>query len=108
MLSLKKSLLAGVSSIFVLLVILTGCESSVVKPEEAIANHPDWDDQTILYIRQGMLLEGMTQEQVYAAWGKHCQTCQGTKIFEWGETWEYPTQVVFFDKYGLMTKTVNK
>ncbi len=105
--------MANVNKIFIsalLLIVfsLSGCESSVVKPEEAIASHPEWDEQTVAYIRQGLLINGMTKEQVRAAWGPHCETCQGTKVFEWGETWEYVTQVVFFDTNGLMTKFVKK
>jgi hypothetical protein len=95
-------------SLFIVVIFLSGCESSVVKPEEAIAKHPEWDEQTITYIREGLLIKGMTKEQVRASWGAYCETCQGTKKFEWGETWEYPTQVVFFDKTGKMTKFVAK
>lgn len=94
--------------VFMIAVVLSGCESTLVKSEDAIAKHPEWDTQTIAYIREGMLLPGMTKEQVTAAWGKHCDTCPGTKKSVQGETWVYPTQIVFFDKTGKMTKYVTK
>ncbi len=101
----RKVLVCG---LFIASINLIGCESSVVKPEEAIAKHPEWDEQTNAYIREGLLIKGMTKEQVRASWGKYCENCPGTKKFEWGETWEYPTQIVFFDKSGKMTKFVAK
>ncbi|MFK5983799.1 MAG: hypothetical protein QM479_00015 [Pseudomonadota bacterium] len=102
----KKNIL--LPSIFIMGVLLSGCESTLVKSEESIAKHPEWDGQTTAYIREGMLLTGMTKDQVSAAWGKHCKTCPGTKKFKWGETWAYPTQIVFFDLSGKMTKYVTK
>lgn len=95
-------------SIIAIVLILSACESSVVKPEEHIAKHPEWDEQTVQNIRRGIVLPGMTKAQVRAAWGNPCETCPGSKKFEWGETWEYPTQVVFFNKEGQLTETRNK
>jgi hypothetical protein len=94
--------------VFIIGVVLSGCESTLVKSEESIAKHPEWDAQTVAYIREGMLITGMTKEQVTAAWGKHCDTCPGTKKSDQGDTWVYPTQIVFFDKQGKMTKYVKK
>ncbi len=95
-------------AVSLLLGLVLGCETHRVKSEEIIAQHPQWDEQTVAHIRQGMLLEGMNKEQVRAAWGEHCQTCPGTRKYEWGETWEYQTQVVFFDKTGKVTKFEKK
>jgi len=89
-------------------VVLSGCESTLVKSEESIAKHPEWDAQTVAYIREGMLIPGMTKDQVTAAWGKHCETCPGSKQSEQGESWVYPTQIVFFDKMGKMIKYIKK
>lgn len=90
------------------IVLLSGCETGVVKKDELIAKHPEWDKTTVQYIKNGMLLKGMTKDQVRAAWGKHCETCPGTGKHEWGETWEYQTQVVFFDNTGKVTKFEKK
>ena len=46
----------------------------------------------------------MTKEQVEAAWGKPCFSCTGTVEREWGDSWEYPTQIVFFDKNGVLLR----
>jgi len=65
--------------VFIIAVVLSGCESTLVKSEESIAKHPEWDTQTVAYIREGMLIPGMTKEQVTAAWGKHCEKCPGSR-----------------------------
>ncbi|MEQ1638499.1 MAG: hypothetical protein ABL903_17655 [Methylococcales bacterium] len=83
---------------------LLSCENAPVRREEALSQHPEWDQETVQLIQAGYLAKGMNQEQVAAAWGKHCKSCVGTTSGDWGEAWEYPTQVVFFDKSGKVTR----
>jgi len=85
------------------LFILVACENAPVRREEVIAQHPEWDEKTVQLVRGGYLAKGMDKEQVRAAWGRPCLTCTGTTKGDWGESWEYPTQVVFFDKDGKVT-----
>ncbi len=86
------------------LIVLTACETAPVRREDYIAQHPEWDPQTVQLIRAGMIAKGMTKEQVRAAWGRHCYTCQGTKKGTWGESWEFRTQVVFFGPDGRVLR----
>lgn len=93
----------------ILLAILTGmllqaCENAPVRREEMISLHPEWDSEAVQLIQAGYLAKGMTQDQVRAAWGRPCWSCTGTTKGDWGEAWEYATQVVFFDKDGKVTR----
>lgn len=88
--------------------LLLACESPPVRREEVIAQHPEWDEETIVMIRNGVLLKGMTTEQVKAAWGRPCWSCTGTTKGDWGEAWEYQTQIVFFDKQGRVVRWEKK
>ena len=87
---------------------LQACENSPVRREEMVAEHPEWDSQSVQLIRSGYLAKGMTQDQVRAAWGRPCWSCTGTTSGDWGDAWEYPTQVVFFDKGGKVTRWETK
>ncbi len=91
-----------------ILILLTACETQPVRREEYIAQHPEWEPEMVNLIKAGMIARGMTREQVRAAWGRHCYTCQGTKKGEWGESLEFITQVVFFDTDGLVTRWEHK
>lgn len=93
---------------FIFIISFTACESQAIRKEEYIAKHPEWDADTTEIIRQGYLLKGMTKEQVTAAWGKACMSCTGTTEGEWGETWEYPTQIIYFDKGGKVLRWSSK
>lgn len=84
--------------------LLIACENAPVRREELLAQHPEWDAQLQQLIREGYLAKGMTKDQVRAAWGRPCWSCTGTTKGNWGEAWEYSTQVVFFDKEGLVTR----
>lgn len=84
--------------------LLIACENAPVRREELLAQHPEWDPQMQKLIREGYLVKGMSKDQVRAAWGRACWSCTGTKKGDWGEAWEYSTQVVFFDKDGLVTR----
>ena len=95
-------------TLIILCLSLVACESSVVRREDYIANHPEWMPSTNDMIRQGYLLKGMTKEQVIAAWGKPCSSCNGTVTREWGETWEYATQIVYFDNSGTLIRWTAK
>jgi hypothetical protein len=94
--------------IVVMLVLLTACESPPVRRQELVSMHPEWSTDMVTLIQNGYLAKGMTGDQVSAAWGKPCQSCIGTKKGEWGEAWEYATQLVFFDKNGNVTRWTNK
>lgn len=94
--------------ITLVILLLTACETQPVRREEYIAQHPEWDSQMVQLIKSGMISKGMTREQVRAAWGRHCYTCQGTKSGTWGESLEFMTQVVFFDTNGLVTRWEHK
>lgn len=88
-------------SYFILLVLLLqACESPPVRREEMIAENPQWNKEAVAVIRQGFILKGMSTDQVRAAWGRPCILCPGTTKGDWGESWEYQTQIVFFDKQG--------
>lgn len=87
---------------------LTACENQPVRREEMIAKHPEWDQEKATLVRNGYLMVGMNQDQVAAAWGNPCMSCTGTKKGDWGESWEYATQVVFFDTAGKVTRWVQK
>ena len=89
-------------------ILLQACETSPVRREEMIAANPQWDEEVVEMVRKGFILKGMTQDQVTAAWGRECITCTGTTRGEFGESWEYPTQVVFFDKQGKVVRWVKK
>ena len=84
--------------------LITGCENAPVRREEMMTQHPDWDSEFVLLIREGFIAKGMNQEQVKAAWGKPCWSCTGTKKGPWGEAWEYTTQVVFFGTDGKVVR----
>ncbi|ADE14848.1 hypothetical protein Nhal_1724 [Nitrosococcus halophilus Nc 4] len=90
--------------IIVVISLIVACETPTVRREDFAAKHPDWDPQMVEVIRAGMIAKGMTKEQVRAAWGEPCNTCQGTRKWEWGESWEYRTQVVFFNTEGLVIR----
>jgi hypothetical protein len=94
--------------------LLISCESSRARREDYLAKNADYIENPSLnstaqeIIRQGYLFKGMTKEQVEAAWGKACWSCTGTTRNENGETWEYPTQMLYFDKDGLLLRWTAK
>jgi hypothetical protein len=92
----------------VMVLILTGstiaCSNGPVRREAAINNQTEWSALDVKMIREGMISTGMTMNQVEAAWGKAGWFYTGTGNHAWGETWEYPTQVVFFDSSGRVTE----
>jgi hypothetical protein len=88
--------------------ILLACENAPTRREDMLAEHPEWDSQSVELIRLGYLKVGMTQEQVKAAWGRPCWSCVGTTKGSWGEAWEYVTQMVFFDTDGKVTRWQSK
>jgi hypothetical protein len=90
--------------VIILSLALLACESSVVRREDYLAKHPEWDANSKELTKQGYLFKGMSKEQVEAAWGKPCQSCTGTDQGDWGETWEYPTQIVYFDNKGVLLR----
>ena len=90
---------------------LSGCESPPVRRAEIISEHPEWSAEMVKIISEGYLIKGMTSDQVRAAWGYPCWSCTGTKKnSEWEkwQSWEYPTQVVFFDKNEKVTRWTKK
>ena len=86
------------------ILLLTACENAPTRREDMLGEHPEWDSKTVQLIRLGYLNQGMTMDQVKAAWGKPCWSCTGTTKGDWGEAWEYATQMVFFDKSGKLTR----
>ena len=89
------------------MIINTGCESNAVRREEAFTQHTEWSEHDKKLIADSMINYGMTKEQVRAAWGQPCGECLGTKKYDSGvESWEYQTQVVFFNKEGKVTRWV--
>lgn len=91
-----------------LILIVTGlvsaCETAPVRRIDYVSQHPEWEPKMVKLIKMGMIAKGMSQEQVRASWGRHCYTCQGTSKGSWGESWEYITQVVFFDTQGKVVR----
>jgi len=106
---MKFRALSYIAIVIVATVLLNGCESTAVRHEEAFTKHQEWTEADKLMISQGMIREGFTKEQVRAAWGKPCMICTGTKIYETGvESWEVGTQVVFFNKDGIVTRWTDR
>lgn len=96
-------------TILVLLVVVSlGCENNPVRREEMVALHPEWSETHKQLVREGRLIPGMDQEQVRAAWGRPNWASPGTTKDDWGESWDYATQTVFFDKNGKVTRSVSK
>lgn len=92
-----------------LIIAITGCESNAVRKEQAFAQHSHWSSYDKKLISEGVINKGMDKEQVKAAWGGPCSSCTGTKNHESGViSWEYKTQVVFFDKQGKVTHWVER
>ena len=110
MLSIKYKTTKNFSGLILafLLTVLTACENAPTRREDLLAQHPEWDENTVNVIRSGKIFKGMSQEQVRAAWGRPCYTCQGTTSGTWGESWEYSTQVVFFDTQGKVVRLATK
>ena len=97
--------------LFTIIIALLGCESPPVRRSQLIAEHPEWSAQTVKMITEGFLIQGMTSDQVRASWGRPCWTCTGTamdKGWDKWRTWEYQTQIVFFDKNGRVTRWSKK
>lgn len=97
--------------IVVSVLILAACESPPVRRDELIAQHPEWDDRTVKIIAQGYLVQGMSAEQVKAAWGRPCWVCTGTvkdKTSGTWRAWEYQTQIVFFDENERVLRWTQK
>lgn len=95
----------------IIIATLVGCESPAVRRSQLIEQHPEWQAETVKIIREGYLVKGMSSEQVKAAWGGPCWTCTGTlshKDLDIPRTWEYQTQIVFFDKEGKVTHWTKK
>ncbi len=90
--------------LIVLTSVLNGCSNSTLRPAVYVANHPDWTTKDVKLIQSGMISTGMSKQQVKAAWGKPGWYYTGTAIHHWGESWEYPTQIVFFDREGNVTE----
>ncbi|NOT84089.1 MAG: hypothetical protein HOP02_04745 [Methylococcaceae bacterium] len=84
--------------------LLVACENAPSRREDMLAEHPEWDSKTVELVRLGYLNAGMTMEQVKAAWGRPCWSCVGTTKGTWGESWEYQTQMVFFDPAGKLIR----
>ncbi|MDT8405844.1 MAG: hypothetical protein RQ715_01195 [Methylococcales bacterium] len=93
------------------LLLLAACESSPVRRMELIAQHPEWSQDMVKLIQEGFIAEGMDTDQVRAAWGRPCYTCTGTKknaaTDKWS-SWEYMTQVVFFDSNEKVLRWTQK
>jgi hypothetical protein len=97
--------------IILFITLLVACESPPVRRAELIDQHPEWSPEMVKIIREGYIIKGMTTDQVRAAWGYPCWSCTGTTHYPsssvW-RAWEYPTQVVFFDKQGKVTHWTKK
>lgn len=98
-------------SMLLMAMILVGCESSPVRRAEYLAKHPEWDAQTVKLVKEGFIVQGMTLDQVRAAWGRPCYSCTGTTMdSDWDKwvSWEYQTQIVFFDKNERVERWTQK
>ena len=86
--------------------LMFGCTTNMpVKRENFIAQHPEWNQPTKELIRSGIVTKGMTRDQVEAAWGQPpCWYCETMQKGDWGEAWEYTTDVVFFNAEGRVTR----
>lgn len=88
-----------------LMVLLTACQSSPIRRYEAVTKHPEWSQQISDMVNAGYVVKGMNAEQVIATWGKPCKNCTGTIE---NTSFEYPTQIIFFDKQGKVSHWVAK
>jgi len=103
---MKKTILFTIA-----IVIFLGCESPAVRRSQIVEQHPEWQAGTKKIINAGFLSVGMSADQVKAAWGRPCWSCTGTvkhKGLDTPRTWEYQTQIVFFDKDGKVTHWTKK
>ncbi len=103
---MKKTILITMA-----IVTLLGCESPAVRRAQIVEQHPEWQDDTVKIIKAGFLSAGMNADQVKAAWGGPCWSCTGTvkhKGLDVPRTWEYQTQIVFFDTDGKVTHWTKK
>lgn len=89
-------------------VLLIACQAAPVRRNDMISAHPEWHKSFVALIKEGYLAKGMNQEQVEAAWGRRCLSCSGTTSSATGESWEYPTQIVFFDLKGKVSRWAAK
>ena len=97
--------------LFSIILSLLGCESPPVRRSQILEEHPEWSGEMASIITEGVLIKGMNSDQVRASWGYPCWSCPGTaKDDSWDEwrSWEYLTQVVFFDKNGKVTHWTKK
>ena len=90
--------------ILLLLSVLFGCSNSTLRPAVRVVEHSEWTIQHVKLIRSGMIAHGMNKNQVKAAWGKPGWYYTGTARHDWGDSWEYPTQIVFFDQSGQVVE----
>lgn len=78
-----------------------GCESPPIRRADFISDNPEWSQRHKDVITEGYLLVGMSLDQVRAAWGRPCYLCTGTywsiSQHQWA-SWEYQTQIIFFDE----------
>ena len=88
--------------------LVQACENAPVRRQEMVSEHPEWDEGFVKLIQSGYLARGMNQDQVKAAWGRPCWSCPGTTKGDWGESWEYATQVVFFNRSGEVIRWEKK
>ena len=90
--------------ILIVLLLLAACSSNTVRREDMIAEHPEWSADMVTLVRNGYVAKGMTMDQVKATWGRPDYFAPGTTDGEWGESWQYPTQTVVFNRQGIVVR----
>lgn len=79
-----------------------------------VESHPNLPPRFFTAIQGGIIMKGMTKQDVVAAWGNPCGYCYGTTHNSWGDSWEYNVfgsssygigngKYVFFSSDGLVT-----
>jgi hypothetical protein len=87
------------------LIYLTSCAgNTTLSRHELLAQHPEWDADIRNLIKHGMIAKGMTEEQLNAAWGAPCYSCEGTTLIGKTKSLEYGTRIVFFNNQGLVSE----
>lgn len=91
------------------LIYLTSCAgNTVLSRHETLAKNPQWDSSIRDSIKHGIIAKGMTEEQLNAAWGAPCYSCEGTTLIGKTKSLEYGTRIVFFNEQGLVTEWAMK
>lgn len=88
--------------------ILAGCATAAQRRQGYVDGHPGLPPELAAAIIEGRILEGMTAEDVRAAWGDpERETMTVTEAGD-QETWSYPTPIGRFDEGTVILIFTNR